>query len=423
MPLLFDTQDNDASPQTAPTISPWRSVLLDPECGGQWVVAGDVDGDGQAEIVSAQNVNRGDVHHTSAVAAQKLDGTVLWRWGAPRVGRRIWHHDVACQIHDWDGDGCQEVVLCTEGALVELDGATGRERRRIPIPAEATDCIVFCDLSGAGRPTDVLVKDRYWQTYAYNRDGKLLWSVREPGGYKTAHQPVPVDLDGDGRDEIMAGYAMLNPDGTVRWVYDSARVDLGAGHLDCCRVYRRGTRPEDFELALTCCGANAMAMLDGGGRVLWEVTGAHFESVDVGRILPGCPQPQLVVDIDHQPGTGPVRVYTGTGELVGHLMTNYARHHALLDWNGDGLDEICVGESCGVYSHTGQRLMTLERPMAGFPAEGPHERALVPANMAGTGRADLIVTSPHAAHVFRNEAGPEDARFDGLGSERNFTLY
>ena len=114
---------------------------------------------------------------------------------------------------------------------------------------------------------------------------------------------------------------------------------------------------------------------------------------------------------------------SGTGELVARLMTDYARHHVLLDWNGDGLDEIFVGESCGVYSYLGQRILTLRLPAEGFPAEGPHERALVPANVAGNGRADLIVTSPHAAHVFLNEDGLADQRFSELGSERNFTLY
>jgi hypothetical protein len=232
-----------------------------------------------------------------------------------------------------------------------------------------------------------------------------------------------VDLDGDGRDEIMAGYAMLNPGGSVRWVYKSEKIDIGRGHLDCCRAYRRGAKPVDYHLVLTCCGADAISMLDGEGRVIWEVTGAHFESVDVGRVLPDFSDPQLVVDIDHVPGSGPVWIFSGEGERVGSLMTNYARHHCLLDWNGDGLDEIFVGDSCGGYDHRGRRFLTLQLPMEGFPREGPHERAFVPANMAGDGRPDLIVTSPNAAHIFRNEKGVECRRFAELGSERNFTLY
>src|SRR3990172_6310384 len=117
----------------APVIQPWRSITLDPEYSGAWVVVGDLDGDGAVEIVSARNVDQNDVHFTSAVVAQRLDGGVLWRWGNPVIGRKKLHHDVACQMYDWDGDGKAEVVLCGDGQLVELDGATGREKRRLPL--------------------------------------------------------------------------------------------------------------------------------------------------------------------------------------------------------------------------------------------------------------------------------------------------
>ncbi len=45
---------------------------------------GDVDGDGEVEIVSARNVDENDNHFTSAAVAHKLDGTVLWTWGDPK---------------------------------------------------------------------------------------------------------------------------------------------------------------------------------------------------------------------------------------------------------------------------------------------------------------------------------------------------
>jgi len=106
---------------------------------------------------------------------------------------------VACQIYDWDGDGKNEVVLSGDGFVFELDGATGHEKRRLPLPKDAGDCLVFVNLAGNSRPTDVLVKTRYTQIWAYDRNWKQLWTVENPGGYRTAHQPVAVDLDGDGR--------------------------------------------------------------------------------------------------------------------------------------------------------------------------------------------------------------------------------
>jgi len=422
-PLCFDVKDIGAPDEQTTLIHPWKVVSLDPVYGGHWVVAGDIDGDGEVEIVSTENFSEKDVHYTSAVAAQKLDGTVLWQWGDPAIGRKVWHHDVACQIHDWDGDGTNEVVLCTKGYLVELDGASGRERRRFPIPDEATDCLAFCNLSGNDRPTDVLVKNRYRQIWAYSREGDLLWTVKDPGGYRTAHQPRPMDIDGDGRDEVMASYAMLNHDGSVRWVFESEKVKQSRGHLDCARIVRRGKTPEEWRIALTCCGANNVALVDGNGRVLWEVTGHHFESIDVGRVLPDHPGPHMIVDIDHQPyGNSPIWVLDKQGNLLGRIVTDYSRHHALLDWTGEGVDEILVAHNRAIYNHHGERIATFAEPKPGKTARNV-EQSILTGDMTGDGVPDVILATPNAVYIYRNENGLKSDSPQHLGTELNFTLY
>jgi hypothetical protein len=423
-PLYFDAEDIGEPTDKVPVIEPWKIVALEPEYGGQWVVAGDVDGDGEVEFVSAENVNNNDVHYTSTAVAQKPDGTVLWRWGKPDIGRKKWHHDVACQIHDWDGDGKNEVVLCTKGHLVELDGATGRERRRIAIAEEATDCLVFCNLTGRGRPTDVLVKNRYHQIWAYDRGGNLLWTVTDPGGYRTAHQPRPIDLDGDGRDEIMAGYVMLNSDGSVRWVFKSKEVEQGRGHLDCCRVVRRGKRPKDFLLALTCCGANNVALIDGNGRVLWESSGHHFESIDVGQIIPNHNGMQLLVDIDHQPlGKSPLWVLDEQGNYLGQITTDYSRHHHLLDWTGDAVFEIMVAHNGGIYNHKGECIGVFATPKPATADDNTYERSILTGDMTGDGIPDVALATPKAVYIYKNENGLKPDRPIPLGTGLNFTLY
>jgi len=419
-PLFFNTSDTGPPPVDVPVIRPWKIVPLDPDYGGQWVVAADLDADGEVEFVACENHNVGDVHYTSTAVAQNLDGTVLWRWGDPDVGRKKWHHDVACQIHDWDGDGKAEVILATQGAIVELDGRTGHERSRIRIPDDATDCIAFADLAGRGRPTDILVKDRYHNIYAYGCSGELLWHVRDPGGYPTAHQPRPMDLDGDGRDEIAAGYTMLNADGSVRWTFKSSQIDMNRGHLDCIRLIRRGDSLEDVRLVLTLCGANGIAMIDGNGTLIWEQAGSHFESIDVGCVIAEHFGPQILVDIDHQPfGAGPLCLIDGDGVLLGQINTDYARHHHMLDWTGDGLDEIFNAHSGAVYDNKGRRIATLVAP----PAADGGERGLLVGDFTGDGVADVILTTTTALHIFKNENGVKPTDRIGLGTEFNFTLY
>lgn len=424
--LLIDIEDFGEPDESVPEIEPWKTVGLEPDYGGQWIVAGDLDGDGEVEIVSAENVNSNDVHYTTSVAAQRLDGSVMWRWGNPNGGQKAWGYDVACQVYDWDGDGKEEVIFSNRGALVELDGASGREHRRISIADDATDCIVFCNLSGEERPTDVLVKNRYEQIWAYNREGKLLWTVSEPGGYRTAHQPRPIDLDGDGRHEIMAGYAMLNPDGSTRWVVESSAVELSKGHLDTIRVVHKGQTPEGFRMALTCCGAYNIAMIDGNGRTLWEVPGAHFESIDVGHIFPDYPGKQLLVDDGAWAGapdrSNPMWIFDDQGKHIGRIATKYSRHHRLLDWDGDGLDEMFIAEGGAIYDHDGSRIGTLhtsEPP----PGTDYFEKSLIVGDMDGDGIADITLTTPYAIYIYRNESGVKAVSPVSLGSGVNFTLY
>ncbi len=425
-PVFFDTVDHGDRVGRAPSIQPWKQVALDPNYSGAWVITGDIDGDGQVEIVSARNVNVGDVHYTSAAVAQRLDGQVLWRWGNPNIGRRGLHHDVACQIYDWDGDGTNEVVVATKDRPVELDGATGKERRRLPVPPDATDCLVFANLSGRQHATDVLVKDRYEQIWALDYSGKLLWTVRRPGGFTTAHQPIPVDIDADGRDEILAGYAMLNPDGQIRWTLADAEK-LG-GHADCWRILRKGSTPQDWRLLVTCCGGsgNKLLAVDGNGKTQWVVGGHHFESINIGRIHPQRPGPQILVDLVD---TNALWGVDEDGGLLGQLQVDYSRFHTLVDWNGDGYEEIVLPHGRGLFDSQGRRIGTFametqDNLYGGKPsAEGEVGNIVLPGDMDGDGVPDITITAPYTVYVFKNEKGRKSQECTAPGCGTNFTLY
>lgn len=415
-PLRFDTADHGPPGRRAPIIKAWKRIRIDPEFGGHWVVTGDVDGDGEADIVTAKNVPGNGIHYTSSASAQRLDGSLIWQWGNPTIGQKDLGYDVALQIYDWDGDGKNEVILSTEGALVELDGATGKERRRIEIPQRATDCLVFCNLSGGEHATDVIVKDRYRRIWAYNYEGEQLWGGEwKPGGYPTAHQPRPIDIDGDGRDEIMAGYVMLNPDGSIRWTYKSQVMDQSRGHLDCCRVLKQGATPEEFRLLLTCCGDNNVACVDGNGKIIWETPGHHFESIQLGTIFPDEPGPHLLVDIAHQPrGENPLWVMDKHGKPRGQIMLDSSRHHELLDWDGDGFDEILVAAQHGIFDYRGQRVATFDIGSRGY--------SMLLGDMTGDGISDVTIVTgqPSMVHIFENKYGKQKAQ---LGCGVNHTLY
>jgi len=178
-------------------------------------------------------------------------------------------------------------------------------------------------------------------------------------------------------------------------------------------------------MVLTCCGAGNVALVDGNGKVLWEVSGHHFESVDVGRILPNRAGLHICVDIDHQPyGGSPLWVLDEQGRLLGRLVTDYSRHHCLLDWNGDGVDEILVAHNGGLYDHQGQRIGTFNTPGA-ETTEGKtrYEKSMLVGDMTGDGIPDVIVATPHTVYIYENTSGKKPDEPARLGTEFNFTLY
>ena len=323
--------------------------------------------------------------------------------------------------------------------LIELDGPTGKEKRRFQIPDNSADCITFCNLSGNDRPTDVLVKTRYSQIWAYNYDGQQLWTSRMPAGMRTAHQALPIDIDGDGRDEVQAGFALLNSDGTIRWAMNGNDPafrqgrSLRSGHLDCARVFRLGKTEIDTRLVLTHCNGERLAMVDGRGKILWNIPSLHFESIDIGKVHAGAPGRQIVVDLPYLPrGKKPLWIMNEDGERLGEILTDESRFHRLVDWHGNGIESIVGGEPPALYDGTtGRMIARFDMPLP--PGEVPPKPLRAgdelymcwTGDMTGDGVADVIFgTNPGSVvYIYKNKAGQKPTHSVPLGTGTNVTLY
>ncbi|NMC08268.1 MAG: hypothetical protein GYA24_23885 [Candidatus Lokiarchaeota archaeon] len=363
---MFTTPVSEPRP---PFIKPWKVIPKPPDFASAWVVTGDLDGDGEQDFVMGRNVSQ----HVTTVVALMLDGSVLWTWGGAGAGDYQISYDLPLQVFDIDGCGHPEVLFSTGRTLRVLRGFDGDELARwyLPRGLEVADCITFADFRGFRHPQDIIVKNRYTKLWSFTNEWDLLWEWPPDGkelgnkpfgmDLKTCHHPEPFDLDGDGKDEVLAGNVMLDHDGSELWEINADSLST-KGHLDAARVVRTASDPADVRMLLTYCGGNVLAMIDGNGQVVWEhADGKHYESIDVGPISPDG-KLGLYVDITSRPyfGNNLGRVYDIDGNLLGEYAMDYSRHHRMVDWDGDGACEIVLGNAACIVDTRGNQVASLD---------------------------------------------------------------
>ena len=217
----------------------WKAIDLKNFGAARQIRFGRLTGTDDMHIVFAQHQKRGhkDAYaHISCLTAINLDGEILWQIGEPSTefNHAIISADLPFQVCDVDGDGADEVIVARNFQLMILDGRTGAVKKSVPTPlSEAPDETLFsvpfkqyafdrvnvdsiriADLSGKGRPTDILIKDRYSRVWAYDNELNLLWHFHEG---ITGHFPYTADIDGDGKDEMFVGYHLVDHDGKLLW--------------------------------------------------------------------------------------------------------------------------------------------------------------------------------------------------------------
>jgi rhamnogalacturonan endolyase len=113
-------------------------------------------------------------------------------------------------------------------------------------------------------------------------DGKVLWHwTGSPG-----HFPAIADVDGDGKDEVFVGFALIDHDGKVLFSKDPR-----GAHQDACWV----VRPDDGKWRLLF-GNGGIHCLAVDGTELWQHPLGEAQHVVAGRFHTDSPLQFAVVD-------------------------------------------------------------------------------------------------------------------------------
>lgn len=378
---------------------------------------------------------------------------VLWRAPGRQGGTAL---------ADVDGDGKREVVT-VQWQPGEMLSSTGQPLRQFPIdnpthPLANPSPPSVARLSPGGEPL-ILFGAPAGYVYAYDRNGKLHWRTEVGGeiidgvavGRITAGQdssvvasweggvaaidaqgrtlwqkdvpaprganPVLVDLDGDGRLEVVlnagAGIVALKGDtGAVLWQYTvpgAQFVTPAAGE------FVRGGKPR----IITADEAETVYALDENGRLIWrqdhiygpwevpEQIEQYAEACELGLAdLEGQGERQVVVTMK----SGDTLGLTARGErlwrFVSHerkVGTSLARggHLGFADMDGDGKLEVIVSQQDSyVYVLDGQG-----RPKWTYRAYFWYHSTPSIADLQNNGELNIVFTCPEEGGTYALRGG------------------
>lgn len=150
------------------------------------IVVGDIDSDGRKEIVLATN--------KQGIIALDSDGSVLWTYGTNNPVTSLYTGDL-------DGDGEEDLVASSNPYLYLLT-PTGEVKPKTDI-GEGALIIQFSDLEGDGFNEIIAATKNKILVFRPNGAKKGEWLIGKDIGLISIYV---MDLDSDGRKEIIAGF-------------------------------------------------------------------------------------------------------------------------------------------------------------------------------------------------------------------------
>ena len=200
---------------------------------------GDVDGDGQYEIIlkwdpsNSRDNSQAGVTGNVYIDAYRLGGQRLWRIDLGR-NIRAGAHYTQFQVYDYDGDGRAEVAMKTADATVDgtgrVIGNAGADHRNSGgyILTGPEFLTMFNGLTGAAMSTVNYEPGRgnvaSWGDSYGNRVDRFLAAT----AYLDGQRPSLIMARGYYTRATIAAWDFRNGTLTRRWLYDSGNSNVGA---------------------------------------------------------------------------------------------------------------------------------------------------------------------------------------------------
>ncbi len=391
----------------------WKKMKMDDYGVGRNLRFGDLNGDGEIDVLFGQVLHHGPKDRNSELScltAVTFDGDILWQIGQPDPWKDHLTNDVGFQIHDFDGDGNNEVVYCMNQEIIVADGSTGKTKFKAPTPKTPAeyegphnifprilgDCLFFCDFRGIGRDADLVIKDRYRYFWVYNDQLELMWK----GECNTGHYPYAYDVDSDGRDELMIGYSLYDDDGDLHWTLDDKIDD----HADGVAIAQMR---DDQEPRLLCAASDeGIFFTDMKGNVLKHHYFGHVQNPATANLrddLTGLES----VSINFWGNQGLIHYFDADGNLYHDFEP--CQHGSMclpINYTGESEEFFVLSpnvEEGGMYDGWGRRVVN-------FPADGHPELCNAVLDITGDCRDEVVVWDTYELWVYTQDDNPKKGK-------------
>jgi len=394
-----------------PKMVVWKKIYTPGFGVGRNLRFGDLDGDGKLDILVAQVKAHGpnDGHcEVGCLTAITVDGKQLWRNGTADSWNDHLTSDVGVQIHDFDGDGKNEVVYCRGMKIIVAEGATGKTKYEAPTPDSPEsetrkdlfprilgDALYFCDFRGLGAKRDLIIKDRYRNIWAYNDKLEQQWTLP----VNTGHYPYAYDVDGDGKDELAVGYSLVNHLGKKVWSLEDKIDD----HADGVAIL---PRKPGGPLVWQCVASDeGVLFADTKGTVLHHYQIGHAQNASTADYRPDMPGLETVT-VNFWANQGIVHFYDADGKPY-HTFEP-SQHGSMmlpLNWKGDGQEYWILSPNPdeGAYDGWGRRVLR-------FPADGHPDMCVATLDMTGDARDEIVVWDPWEIWIYTQADSPRSGK-------------
>jgi hypothetical protein len=376
-----------------PRMVRWRHFDIQDFASNQNLKLGDLTGDGNKEIALVQAGSSPSV--VASITVINLDGELMWQYGKSRTMEPGSADELPVQIHDLDGDGEREVIFVSEGRIHVLDGRNGESKHQIEVPVAMTvRSMMFADLLGIGRASCMLLSDRSSKLLVLNDQFEVLWSQHTQSGSK----PLLHDMNGDGLPEVVMGYSVFDPEGTLLY-------DVGEFIGDRCNgvlAYHSLDGDREVPCLVYAAGDWGLLYFDFEGRLIRQNIMGHVGYISVADYDMDLPGLELAAS-NTWGSKGLVHVMNASGDMMySYLPLAGINRCQPVNWKGDGEEFLLMSAdtiSGGLFDLSGQLAVS-------FPSDGHPLSYYMVQDLTGDARDELLVWGTEQLWIYTQEDNP-----------------